>query len=242
MGMNVIVVSNFDSMSEEVAKIISGQIISNPSSVLGLATGSSPLGVYRLLEEYYRRGVDFSDVTTFNLDEYVGLAPDHPQSYRHYMEKNLFSRVNIPRERTFIPNGVAADLQEECQRYEQLMKRAGGIDLQILGIGTNAHIGFNEPGTEFGTMTQVVDLAESTIKDNARFFASLAEVPTQAISMGIKSIMHAKNIVLMANGGSKADAIYAAIRGPVTPKVPASVLQLHPSVTFVVDQAAGSKL
>lgn len=240
--MNVIVVSNFDAMSEEVARIVRGQITGKPSSVLGLATGSSPLGVYGLLVEYFGRGVDFSKLTTFNLDEYVGLTSDHSQSYRHYMDENLFSKVNIQREKTFIPNGMAEDLEAECKNYEKLIKQAGGIDLQLLGIGTNAHIGFNEPGTEFGTRTQVVGLAQSTINDNARFFASLDEVPTLAISMGIKSIMQAKSIVLMANGGSKADAVYAAVKGPVTTAVPASVLQLHPSVTFVVDQAAASKL
>lgn len=240
--MNIVVVNNFDRMSEEVAKMMRSQIVNKPNSVLGLATGSSPLGVYKLLVEYCSRGVDFSGLTTFNLDEYVGLKADHPQSYRHYMDTNLFSKINIARKKTFIPNGVAQDLEAECEFYEQQIKKAGGIDLQILGIGTNAHIGFNEPGTEFGTRTQVVDLAPSTIADNARFFATLAEVPTKAISMGIKSIMQAKNIILMANGGSKADAIYAAVHGPVTPAVPASVLQLHPSVTFVIDQAAASKL
>lgn len=240
--MNIVVVNNFDRMSEEVAKIMRSQIKKNPQSVLGLATGSSPLCVYRLLGEYHERGLDFSELTTFNLDEYVGLAPEHSQSYRYYMEENFFSKVNINRSKTFIPNGISDDLEEECKRYEDLIKRAGGIDLQILGIGTNAHIGFNEPGTEFGSITQVVDLAPSTIEDNSRFFESQAEVPTKAISMGIKSIMRAKNIVLMANGGSKADAIAAAVKGPVTLDVPASVLQLHPSVTFVVDQAAASKL
>lgn len=240
--MNIVVVNNYDSMSEEVAKMVSAQIKCKPNSVLGLATGSSPLGVYKLLEEYHRSGVDFSQVVTFNLDEYVGLAADHPQSYRYYMEENLFSKVNVKRENSHIPNGTAKDVHEECRRYDELIRHAGGIDLQLLGIGTNAHIGFNEPGTPFGSTTQVVSLAESTIRDNARFFASPDEVPTQAISMGIKSIMHAKNIVLMANGGSKAEAIYAAVHGPVTPEVPASVLQLHPSVTIVVDQAAASKL
>lgn len=240
--MNVVVVNNFDRMSEEVAKIIRGQITKKADSVLGLATGSSPLKVYSLLAEYHSHGLDFSQVTTFNLDEYVGLGPEHSQSYRYYMQENLFSKVNVTPEKTFIPNGIAEDLEAECNRYEELIKQAGGIDLQILGIGTNAHIGFNEPGTEFGSITQVVDLAESTIEDNSRFFASRDEVPTQAISMGIRSIMQAKNIVLMANGGSKAQAIAAAVNGPVTPEVPASVLQLHPSVTFVVDQAAASKL
>lgn len=240
--MNIIVVDNFDRMSEEIANMVRSQIESKPASVLGLATGSSPLGVYKLLADYHAKGLDFSTVTTFNLDEYVGLAPDHPQSYRHYMEEHLFSKVNINREKTFIPSGIAEDLQAECERYETSIKQAGGIDLQLLGIGTNAHIGFNEPGAEFGSITQVVDLAESTIQDNSRFFTSQDEVPTQAISMGIKSIMQAKSIILMANGANKADAIYAAIRGPVTTEVPASVLQLHPSVTFVLDQAAGSRL
>jgi glucosamine-6-phosphate deaminase len=200
------------------------------------------LGTYRKLVEMAKDGLDFSQVTTFNLDEYVGLAGDHPQSYRYYMEQNLFSGVNIPREKTFIPNGTAADLAAECAAYEEKIKGAGGIDLQLLGIGSNAHIGFNEPGSEFGSTTRLVDLAESTIEDNSRFFASREEVPTQAISMGIKSIMQAKQIVLMANGENKADAIWATVLGPVTSDVPASVLQLHPFVTLVLDEAAASKL
>lgn len=240
--MRVVVVNNFDSMSDEVAKLVIAQIRRKPASVLGLATGSTPLGVYRLLGEYYKNGEDFSRLLTFNLDEYVGLPGDHPQSYRYYMEENFFSKVGIDRTRTHIPNGVASDLEAECRRYDELIRSTGGIDLQLLGIGSNAHIGFNEPGTPFGSETQVVDLAASTISDNARFFASLEEVPTKAISMGIKSIMQAKSIVLMANGGSKADAVLAAVKGPVTPDVPASVLQLHPSVTIVVDQAAASRL
>ncbi len=240
--MNVIVVNNYDRMSEEVAKLVRGQITEKPDSVLGLPTGGTPVGVYGLLVEMGKRGLDFSRVTTFNLDEYVGLAGDHPQSYRYYMQTNLFSGVNIKAANTFVPNGVASDLDAECEAYEKRIKQAGGIDLQLLGIGTNAHIGFNEPGAEFGTMTRVVDLTESTIEANSRFFASRAEVPTKAISMGMKSIMQAKNIILLANGGGKAEAIRAAVLGPVTVDVPASVLQLHPSVTVVVDQAAASKL
>ncbi|HPT83104.1 MAG TPA: glucosamine-6-phosphate deaminase [Limnochordia bacterium] len=240
--MKIVVVANFDSMSAEVAKMVCAQIQRKPNSVLGLATGSTPLGVYELLVEYHARGADFSKLTTFNLDEYVGLARDHPQSYHWYMQENLFSKVNIDPRRTFIPNGLAEDLEAECQRYEGLIKQAGGIDLQLLGIGTNGHIGFNEPGTDFGSITHVVDLAESTIRDNSRFFESIEEVPKQAISMGIKTIMQAKEIILMASGGSKADAIYATVHGPVTTAVPASVLQLHPAVTLVVDQAAASRL
>lgn len=240
--MKIIVVSDYERMSEEVAKIVQAQIAVKPDSVLGLATGSTPLGTYRKLVEMAKDGLDFSQVTTFNLDEYVGLAGNHPQSYRYYMEQNLFSGVNIPREKTFIPNGTAADLAAECAAYEEKIKGAGGIDLQLLGIGSNAHIGFNEPGSEFGSTTRLVDLAESTIEDNSRFFASREEVPTQAISMGIKSIMQAKQIVLMANGENKADAIWATVLGPVTSDVPASVLQLHPFVTLVLDEAAASKL
>ncbi|HHW73236.1 MAG TPA: glucosamine-6-phosphate deaminase [Firmicutes bacterium] len=240
--MNVVVVANFDSMSAEVAKMVFAQIVRKPDSVLGLATGSTPLGVYSLLAEYHARGTDFSRLTTFNLDEYVGLAPDHPQSYHWYMRENFFSKVNIKPDRIFIPNGMAEDLEAECLRYDELIKQAGGIDLQLLGIGSNGHIGFNEPGTEFGTTTHIVDLAESTIRDNARFFESIDQVPTRALSMGIKSIMQAKEVILMASGGSKADAVCAAVKGPVTTAVPASVLQLHPCVTFVVDQAAASRL
>jgi len=240
--MNVVVVANFDSMSAEVAKTVFAQIVRKPDSVLGRATGSTPLGVYSLLAEYHARGTDFSRLTTFNLDEYVGLAPDHPQSYHWYMRENFFSKVNIKPDRIFIPNGMAEDLEAECLRYDELIKQAGGIDLQLLGIGSNGHIGFNEPGTEFGTTTHIVDLAESTIRDNARFFESIDQVPTRALSMGIKSIMQAKEVILMASGGSKADAVCAAVKGPVTTAVPASVLQLHPCVTFVVDQAAASRL
>lgn len=240
--MNVVVVANFDSMSAEVAKMVFAQIVRKPDSVLGLATGSTPLGVYSLLAEYHARGTDFSRLTTFNLDEYVGLAPDHPQSYHWYMRENFFSKVNIKPDRIFIPNGMAEALEAECLRYDELIKQAGGIDLQLLGIGSNGHIGFNEPGTEFGTTTHIVDLAESTIRDNARFFESIDQVPTRALSMGIKSIMQAKEVILMASGGSKADAVCAAVKGPVTTAVPASVLQLHPCVTFVVDQAAASRL
>ncbi|HHY15172.1 MAG TPA: glucosamine-6-phosphate deaminase [Firmicutes bacterium] len=240
--MNVVVVNNYDRMSDEVAKLVRNQITEKPASVLGLPTGSTPLGVYRLLVEMGEKGLDFSGLTTFNLDEYVGLTGNHPQSYRYYMQKNFFSGVNIAQDNTFVPNGVAADLAAECAAYEERIKRAGGIDLQLLGIGTNAHIGFNEPGAEFGTTTRVVDLTESTIEANSRFFDSAADVPTQAVSMGIKSIMQAKNIILLANGGSKAEAIRAAVLGPITVDVPASVLQLHPSVTVVVDQAAAGKL
>ncbi|MGI6651211.1 MAG: glucosamine-6-phosphate deaminase [Limnochordia bacterium] len=240
--MNVIVVNNFNRMSEEAAKLLVAQVRTKPGSVLGLATGSTPLGVYKLLAEYHQAGVDFSRVITFNLDEYIGLAPDHPQSYRYYMEENLFSKINIKQENTHVPSGIAPDLEAECRRYEEAIRQAGGIDLQLLGIGSNGHIGFNEPGTPFDSTTQIVDLTESTIRDNSRFFDSPDEVPTQAVSMGIKSIMQAKSIVLIASGGSKADAVCAAVHGPVTPEVPASVLQLHPSVTIVVDQAAGGRL
>ena len=222
--------------------LLVAQVRTKPGSVLGLATGSTPLGVYKLLAEYHQAGVDFSRVITFNLDEYIGLAPDHPQSYRYYMEENLFSKINIKQENTHVPSGIAPDLEAECRRYEEAIRQAGGIDLQLLGIGSNGHIGFNEPGTPFDSTTQIVDLTESTIRDNSRFFDSPDEVPTQAVSMGIKSIMQAKSIVLIASGGSKADAVCAAVHGPVTPEVPASVLQLHPSVTIVVDQAAGGRL
>ncbi|HHY09086.1 MAG TPA: glucosamine-6-phosphate deaminase, partial [Firmicutes bacterium] len=236
--MNVIVVNNYDRMSEEAAKIIRAQIVKKPASVLGLATGSSPVGIYGLLAEFHQKGLDFSGLTTFNLDEYVGLPADHPASYHHYMEKELFSKVNIDPARIFIPNGAADDTAAECRRYEEAIKRAGGIDLQLLGIGENGHIGFNEPGSPFGAQTRVVELAESTIRANSRFFASKADVPTKAVSMGIKTIMRARSILLVANGGSKAQAIARAVKGPVTEKLPASVLQLHPDVTIVVDQAA----
>ncbi len=241
--MKIYVTEDYQSMSRKAANILSAQVILNPTCVLGLATGSSPVGMYKQLIEWYKRGdVDFSEVRTVNLDEYVGLAPDHDQSYRYFMQSNFFDHINIKPENTNLPNGQAADLAAECKRYNQVIHSQGGIDMQLLGMGHNGHIGFNEPSDTFDLETHVVDLTERTIEANARFFATPNEVPRQALTMGIKTIMQARRILVVVSGEDKADAVKAALTGPVTPKVPASILQLHPNVMLVADKAAMSKV
>ena len=241
--MKIYVTEDYKTMSRKAANILSAQLILKPNSVLGLATGSTPEGAYAQLVDWYRKGdLDFSAVRTVNLDEYVGLEPTHEQSYRHFMQTHLFDHVNINPANTNVPDGLAADPAAECKWYNQVIRDMGGIDLQLLGLGSNGHIGFNEPGDAFELETHVVDLTERTINDNARFFASKDDVPRQAMTMGIKSIMMAKKILLMASGEGKAEALKAALTGPVTPRVPASILQLHPYVTLVADKAAMSKL
>ena len=236
--MKIYVTEDYQSMSRKAANILSAQVILNPTCVLGLATGSSPVGMYKQLIEWYKRGdVDFSEVRTVNLDEYVGLAPDHDQSYRYFMQSNFFDHINIKPENTNLPNGQAADLAAECKRYNQVIHSQGGIDMQLLGMGHNGHIGFNEPGDTFDLETHVVDLTERTIEANARFFATPNEVPRQALTMGIKTIMQARRILVVVSGEDKADAVKAALTGPVTPKVPASILQLHTNVMLVADKA-----
>lgn len=244
MDLNrVRIVSDYDEMSEVAAEIIAKQMRCNPLSVIGFATGGTPVGLYKRLVEMHENGeLDFSRVTTFNLDEYIGLGKDDPQSYYYYMYSNLFSKVNVDTSRVHIPDGLAGDHEQECVDYEKRILKAGGIDIQILGIGGNGHIGFNEPGTPFESCTQVVRLADETIEANARFFENKEDVPKYAISMGIKSIMRARRIVLLASGSSKRDAIKKTIYGPVTTDVPASVLQLHPDVTYIVDKEAASSL
>jgi glucosamine-6-phosphate deaminase len=235
--------ADYEAMSRQAANILSAQIILTPDTVLGLATGSTPVGMYRQLIDWYKKGdVDFSQVRTVNLDEYVGLAPTHDQSYRRFMQVNLFDHINIDSANTNVPNGLATDLTAECQRYDQLIADLGGVDFQVLGMGHNGHIGFNEPAEDFVTGTHVVDLTDDTIDANARFFASRDDVPRQALTMGIKAIMRAKHILLLVSGAEKADALKAALTGPVTPKVPASILQLHQHVSLVADEAALSKL
>ena len=237
--MKIISAPDYTSLSRKAANIISAQVILFPDSVLGLATGSTPVGVYRQLVEWYDKGdIDFSRARTVNLDEYCGLSPDHPQSYRFYMDENLFSHINIPQQNTHLPNGLAADPIAECDRYDQLISDLGGIDLQLLGIGHNGHVGFNEPDQAFGKMTHQVKLNQRTIEANARFFDKAEDVPHYAFTMGIKAIMQAKKILLVVNGSDKADILYEAITGPVTPAVPASILQLHPDITIVADQSA----
>ncbi len=241
--MRVIITKDYDEMSRRTAKIIALQIIRKPDSVLGLATGSTPLGAYKELVRMHREeNLDFSKIVTFNLDEYYGLAPNHPQSYHYFMFENFFNHVNINPRNVHIPDGLAKDVKAFCEKYEEEIRKAGGIDLQLLGIGRDGHIAFNEPGSSLMGRTKLVALAEETIKDNARFFKNEAEVPRLAISMGCGTIMEAKKIILLANGEGKADAIAATVEGPVTSQITASILQIHPEVTIIVDEAVASKL
>jgi len=232
--MNYIVVDSYDELSSRAADIISGIVKSKPKCVLGLATGSTPLGTYQKLIEYYQNGtVDFSSVTSVNLDEYIGLSSANPQSYRYFMNENLFSKINIPAECTFVPDGCCKNQAKECEGYDKLIESLGGIDIQLLGIGLDGHIGFNEPDDVFTKETHVVELDASTIEANARFFASADEVPRSAITMGMGAIMSARKILLIANGAGKEKIINRACFGPITPLVPASILQLHPDVTVI---------
>lgn len=230
-------------LAQAGAGIIAAEILRKPDAVLGLATGSSPLGIYQALIDLHKEGIiSFADVTSFNLDEYLGLDPSHPESYHTYMAENFFNHVDQPEDKRHIPNGIAEDAEAESLAYDQAIEDAGGIDLQLLGIGTNGHIGFNEPDAVFAGMTHVVDLAESTIEANSRFFDSIDEVPRKAVSMGIRSIMQAKRIVLIATGEAKAEAIRRTVQGPIDPDCPASILQVHPDAILLVDRAAASLL
>ena len=241
--MKIYKAKDYKDMSRKAANIISAQVIMKPNCVLGLATGSTPIGTYSQLVEWYNKGdLDFSEVTTVNLDEYKGLPRTNDQSYYYFMHQHLFDRVNIDPERTNVPNGMEPDVEKECGRYEELIRSLGGVDLQLLGLGHNGHIGFNEPGEAFEKETHCVDLTESTIEANKRFFASADDVPKQAYTMGIKTIMQAKKILIVVNGENKADIVERAFFGPVTPEVPASILQLHNDVTLVGDEAALAKI
>lgn len=241
--MKIYKAKDYKDMSRKAANIISAQVIMKPNCVLGLATGSTPIGTYDQLVEWYNKGdLDFSEVTTVNLDEYKGLLRTNDQSYYYFMHQHLFDRVNIDPERTNVPNGMEPDAEKECGRYEELIRSLGGVDLQLLGLGHNGHIGFNEPGEAFEKETHCVDLTESTIEANKRFFASADDVPKQAYTMGIKTIMQAKKILIVVNGENKADIVERAFFGPVTPEVPASILQLHNDVTLVGDEAALAKI
>lgn len=235
--MKFITTDSYEKLSRKAADIIFSQVILKPDCILGLATGSSPIGTYKQLIERNSNGdVDFSNVTSVNLDEYVGLTGDNNQSYRYFMNNNLFNHININIENTYVPNGCADDLCAEGEAYDEKIKRLGGIDLQLLGIGLDGHIGFNEPDGVFVKETHVVDLDESTIKANARFFESEADVPRKAITMGMMSIMQAKKILLIANGANKKEILHKAFFGPITPQVPASILQLHPDVTVIYSE------
>jgi glucosamine-6-phosphate deaminase len=230
---------NNEQMSIRAAEIVKEQIVEKPNAVLGLPTGSSPLGMYSYLIEMYKRGeIDFSAVKTFNLDEYCGLPTDHPQSYHEFMEKNFFRHVNLKSENTHMPKPDKGDQQTGCEEYEKKIRQAGGIDLQILGIGRNGHIGFNEPGTSFSSRTHVIQLHQDTRLANARFFDSIDEVPKAAVTMGIKTIMRARKIMLLISGESKREALYKLVYSQVDEQFPASVLQLHPEVIVLAEKTA----
>lgn len=239
--MRFIATEDYAQMSRAAANLISAQVIMKPNCVLGLATGSTPVGAYEQLIDMYNKGdLDFSNVTTVNLDEYKGLSGDHDQSYRYFMNTNLFNSVNIDKARTFVPDGLEPDSAKACADYNKVIADCGQVDLQLLGLGLNGHIGFNEPSDSFEKETHCVDLTESTIQANSRFFESIDMVPTQAYTMGIQTIMRAKKIVLVVNGEGKAQIVKDAFFGPITPNVPASILQLHDDVVVVGDAGAFS--
>lgn len=241
--MQLIITTDYDELSRVAADILARRIRERPDCVLGLATGATPVGTYRELVRRYRQGqVDFHQVRTFNLDEYYPIEPDHPQSFHRFMAEHLFSQVNVRRENVHLPRGNAADPVEECRRYEAAIEDGCGIDLQLLGIGANGHIGFNEPGTPLDSTTHVVRLAEDTVAKSAWLFDRPEDVPRLAITMGLKTIMRARRLLLLAGGEAKAAALVAALEGPVTPEVPASTLQLHACLTVVADRAAASRL
>ena len=241
--MRIYACADYRAMSRRAASIIAAQVVLKPDCVLGLATGSTPVGAYEQLVKWYQQGdLSFAQTRSVNLDEYQGLAPTHDQSYRYFMQQNLFNHIDIVPENTHVLNGLAEDPAAECAAYDQMIRDLGGVDLQLLGMGHNGHIAFNEPGDDFGLGTHVVTLSERTIVANQRFFASRDDVPRHALSMGIKSIMSARRILIVVSGADKAEALCQAVSGPVTNQVPASVLQLHPDVTLVADEAALSKL
>ena len=241
--MNVLIFDTEEQIGIAAGNYMCGQVLQKPNSVLGLATGSTPLKPYGQMIDLYKKGVvDFSKVTTFNLDEYVNLDVNDKNSYHSFMHENLFDHINIPEESINFLNGNASDPEKECEEYENKIKKAGGIDIQLLGIGSNGHIAFNEPSDCFQRWSHVVNLKESTVKDNSRFFKSIEEVPTQAVTMGIGSIMQAKKILIIAIGENKAKAIKQLINGNVTPQCPASVLQFHTDVTLMLDRGAASLL
>jgi len=241
--MEVIICPDYDTLSRKAAAVVADLVREKPRAVLGFATGSSPVGLYReLIRLHTEEGLDFSGVTTFNLDEYCGLPGDHPQSYRYFMNENLFNHINVPMERTHVPSGTEEDWRACCAEYEQRIVEAGGIDLQILGIGSDGHIAFNEPGSSLGSRTRRVYLTKQTIEDNSRFFDRAEDVPTSAISMGVGSILEARTCVVVVNGANKAEALAAAVEGPVTSMITSSALQWHPDTRGFCDEEAAAKL
>ena len=240
--MKIIVTKDYEELSAKAAKIMLEVVRENPYAVLGLATGTTPLGLYAyMIADHEQKGTSYAHIRTANLDEYKGLPKTHPQSYAYFMRKNLFDGLGIHSENTNIENGMAADEEKECARYDEVLEQLPR-DIQLLGLGSNGHIAFNEPGTPFGSGTHVVSLAESTVKDNARLFDDISEVPRKAFTMGIRQIMQAKKILILASGANKADAVAKMVKGDVTESVPASVLQLHPDCTLIVDKTAAAKL
>lgn len=236
--MKVIITKDYDEMSQKAFEVMSGVVKSNPEAVIGLATGSTPIGLYKnMIKDHNENGTSYKNIKTVNLDEYAGLDVTSDQSYVYFMRDNLFNHIDIDLKNTNIENGKAADREAECARYNALLETMQQ-DIQVLGIGSNGHIAFNEPGTPFGSVTHIVNLTESTIKDNSRLFKSIDEVPRQAFTMGLKNIMNAKKILILANGANKAKAVYGLVKGEVTENVPASILQLHPDCTLVCDEAA----
>lgn len=241
--MRIIKVKDYEELSREACHFILDHMTQNEKLVLGLATGSTPEGLYSNLVERFKQGeASFKHVTSFNLDEYVGLSAEDPQSYRHYMNEKLFSHVDIPAENAHVPNGASIDIEQECKDYEKRIEESGKIDVQILGLGLNGHIGFNEPGTPFSSRTHIIDLDDSTREANSRFFQSLEEVPTKAVTMGIGTIMESKEILLLVSGKNKAEAVARLMNGEVSTDFPASVLKQHKNVTVIADEDALSKV
>lgn len=237
--MKLIVVNNYEELSKVAAKEFSKVIKEKENAVLGLATGGSPVGMYKeLIKMYEKKELNFSKITTVNLDEYIGLNPEHNQSYRYFMNNNLFNHINIDKSNTFVPNGLAEDLEAQCKEYDQKIVELGGIDIQLLGVGNNGHIAFNEPNSELSSGTHIISLTDNTIEANARFFDNIDDVPRKAITMGVGGIMKAKKIILIASGESKAEAIKGIFSGKITTANPATMLQMHRDVTIIVDEAA----
>lgn len=241
--MRIIVCENYEEVSKKAAQMILSQVTLKPNSVLGLATGSTPIGMYENLVNLNKNGdIDFSEVRTFNLDEYYNLPKDNDQSYHYFMYKHLFDHININPENIHIPNGMTDDVDAECERYDELIKETGGVDIQVLGIGNNAHIGFNEPTINFEKGTHLVELEDSTIEANSRFFDNIEDVPKKAITMGVGSIFKSRKIMLIATGENKAEAIYNTVYGKVVPEVPASILQFHSDIVLILDKEAAKLL
>lgn len=241
--MKVIITKNYEELSKVAAKEMAEVIKNNPSAILGLATGGSPIGMYKELIRMNKDGeIDFSTVTTVNLDEYVGLSGDHPQSYRYFMNDNLFNHINIDKKNTYVPNGLAKDVEEECKNYDSKIAQLGGTDVQLLGIGNNGHIAFNEPDEALVSGTHLTNLTEDTIRANARFFDSIDEVPKTALTMGLGGIMKSKKIIVIASGESKAEAVKAMVNGKISTNMPASMLQMHRDVVVIVDEEAAKLL